>query len=194
LQFESEETVSGNISRRDVLKSAAIGVAAMGMPPKLLSLEANDQDRAILEFIQPPDDARPWVYWYFMDGHLTREGMAADLEAMKKAGLGGGIFLEAGIGIEPGPVEFMSEPWQELVGLAFSHADRLGLQLALAAGPGWCGTGGPWVSPDQSMQHLVASKTVVQGPAEFSARLPQPPPHTPFFGEDTLSPDLLKTF
>ena len=55
----------------------------------------------------------------------------------------------------------MSEPWQELVGLAFSHADRLGLQLALAAGPGWCGTGGPWVSPDQSMQHLVASKTVV---------------------------------
>jgi len=72
LQFESEETVSGNISRRDVLKSAAIGVAAMGMPPKLLSLEANDQDRAILEFIQPPDDARPWVYWYFMDGHLTR--------------------------------------------------------------------------------------------------------------------------
>jgi hypothetical protein len=188
-----------SISRRDILKSAAIGVAAMSLQQKLLGevLESDNSgphDRALLEFVAPPDEARPWVYWYFMDGHLTREGMAADLEAMKKAGLGGGIFIEAGIGIEPGPVEFMSEPWQELLGLAFSQADHLGLQLSLVAGPGWCGAGGPWVTPDQSMQHLVSSRTVVHGPAALDIRLPQPPPRTPFFGEDTLSPDLLKVF
>jgi len=147
-----------------------------------------------MDFVQPPEYARPWVYWYFMDGHLTREGMKADLQAMKRAGLGGAIFLEVGIGIEPGPVEFMSEPWQSLLGHAFSEADRLGLQMALAAGPGWCGAGGPWIKPDQSMQHLVASKTVVQGPVAFDDRLPQPPPRTPFFGEATLSPDLLKAW
>ena len=40
-------------------------------------------------FKTPPDSARPWVYWYFMDGNTTREGMKADLDAMKKAGIGG---------------------------------------------------------------------------------------------------------
>jgi len=186
--------VNGNVSRRDVLKSVALGVAAVSFPKKMVSLESGNWDRAFADFVEPPDDARPWVYWYFMDGNLTREGMEADLAAMKRAGIGGGIYLEAGIGIPQGPVEFMSEPWQALLGHAFSEADRLGLQIALAAGPGWCGTGGPWVKPDQSMQHLVFSKTQTQGPAAFTARLPQPVPRAPFFGEDTLSPELLKTF
>ena len=43
-------------------------------------------DRA---FVTPPPSARPWVYWYFMDGNLSQEGMTADLEAMKKAGTSG---------------------------------------------------------------------------------------------------------
>ena len=144
------------------------------------------------EFVTPPDSARPWVYWFFMDGNLTREGITADLEAMKKAGIGGAIYMEVGIGIERGPIEFMSGPWQELIGHAFSEADRLGLRIAMAAGPGWCGTGGPWVKPEQSMQHLVASETEVSGPAKFDAVLPRPKPRTPFFGENTLTPELHK--
>lgn len=146
------------------------------------------------EFSNPPDSARPWVYWFFMDGNLTREGITADLEAMKKAGIGGALYMEVGVGIERGPVEFMSEQWQALIGHAFSEADRLGLQMAMAAGPGWCGTGGPWVKPEQSMQHLVASETTASGPATFDAVLPRPRPRTPFFGEGTLTPDLRKTW
>ena len=176
------------------MKSTALGVASVGIPRKLLGIQPSNANSMMDDFIRPPDDARPWVYWYFMDGNLTREGMEADLAAMKRAGIGGAIYLEVGIGIPQGPIEFMSEPWQQLLGHAFSEADRLGLQIALAAGPGWCGAGGPWVKPDQSMQHLVFSKTQVQGPAAFRARLPQPPPRTPFFGEDTLSPELLKIF
>ena len=186
--------MSGKVSRREVLKSTALGVASVGLPRGLLGMNSANANSLIEDFVQPPEDARPWVYWYFMDGNLTREGMEADLAAMKRAGIGGAIYLEVGIGIPPGPIEFMSEPWQQLLGHAFSEADRLGLQMALAAGPGWCGTGGPWVKPDQSMQHLVFSKTQMQGPAAFHARLSQPPPRTPFFGEDTLSPDLLKVF
>jgi len=184
--------MSCKISRRAALKSAALGVAAISLPHVFLSAESVPAGSMAADFAQPPDKARPWVYWYFMDGHLTREGMDADLQAMKKAGLGGAIYLEVGIGIEPGPVKFMSEEWQDLLGQAFSEADRLGLQMALAAGPGWCGAGGPWVRPEQSMQHLVASRTQVQGPSTFNARLPQPQPRTPFFGVDTLSPDLLR--
>ena len=144
------------------------------------------------EFVHPPDAARPWVYWFFMDGNLTREGITADLESMKQAGIGGAIYMEVGVGIERGPVEFMSEQWQGLVGHAFAEASRLGLQLAMAAGPGWCGTGGPWVKPEYSMQHLVASQTPFTGPGRFDALLPRPQPRIPFFGEGTLTPKLHK--
>ena len=119
---------------------------------------------AASDFLNPPDSARPWVYWMFMDGNISREGMTADLESMKRVGIGGVIFMEVNIGMPRGPVEFMSPKWQELFAYAVHEADRLGLQFAVATGPGWCGTGGPWVKPEQSMQHLVASETTVHGP------------------------------
>lgn len=144
------------------------------------------------EFARPPATARPWVYWYFMDGNLSREGMTADLAAMKKAGIGGAIFLEVDIGIPRGPVKFMSPEWQELLVAALHEADRIGIQIALGTGPGWCGTGGPWLKPEQTMQHLVASETNVTGPMNFAGPLPRPRPRTPYFGEYTLNPELKK--
>ncbi len=144
------------------------------------------------QFVAPPASTRPWVYWYFMDGNLDRAGMTADLEAMKRAGIGGAIFLEVNIGVPRGPVDFMSPQWLDLVASAVHEADRLNLQIALGAGPGWCGTGGPWIKPEFAMQHLVASATNVAGPALFSAALPKPHPRQPFFGEGTLTPELKK--
>jgi hypothetical protein len=151
-----------------------------------------DETPLAKDFATPPDSARPWVYWFIMDGNLTREGITADLEAMQRAGIGGAIILEVDIGIPRGPVEFMSAPWRELLKHALCEADRLGLAIALGAGPGWCGTGGPWVKAEQSMQHLVASETAVAGPAKFDAVLPRPRPRTPFFGEATLTPELAR--
>ncbi len=155
-------------------------------------LRAEITDPMAAEFASPPESARPWVYWMFMDGNLTREGITADLEAMKQAGIGGAIYMEVGVGIKRGPVKFMGPEWQELLGHAFSEADRLGIALTMAAGPGWCGTGGPWVKPEQSMQHLVASETTATGPEKFDAVLPKPKPRVPFFGESTLTPELHK--
>ncbi len=178
-------------------KDAVINLSRMVMLVLLLSVcsfthpahAATDLEK---DFVSPPDSARPWVYWYFMDGNLSKEGMTADLEAMKKAGIGGAIFLEVDVGIPRGPVQFMSAPWQDALKHAVTEANRLGLQLALAAGPGWCGTGGPWVKPEQSMQHLVASETVANGPSHFDAILPKPKPRDPYFGKGTLTPELLK--
>jgi hypothetical protein len=144
------------------------------------------------QFVAPPDSAKPWVYWYFMDGNLDRAGMTADLEAMKQAGIGGAIFLEVNIGVPRGSVDFMSPQWMDLVAEAVHEADRLNIQIALGTGPGWCGTGGPWIKPESAMQHLVASATNVVGPALFSGELSQPRPREPFFGEGTLTPTLKK--
>ncbi len=134
------------------------------------------------DFREPPASARPWVYWFFMDGNLSREGITADLEAMSQAGIGGVILMEVDVGVPKGPVRFMSEPWRALFKHAVIEAERLGLQMTLNAGPGWTGSGGPWVKVEQSMQHLVASETKVTGGQRFQGALPQPQPRPPFFG------------
>ena len=130
-------------------------------------------------FANPPDTARPWVYWFFMDGNLSREGMTADLEAMKAAGIGGVIIMEVAVGVPRGPVDFISDEWCALFKHAVEEAERLGLEITLNAGPGWTGSGGPWVKAEQSMQHLVASAMDVDGPASFDAVLPVPEPRKP---------------
>ena len=137
-------------------------------------------------FRRPPDEARPWVYWMWMDGNLTRDGITADLEAMRAAGLGGVVICEVNVGVPRGPVEFMSPEWRALFKHVVKEAERLGLEVTLNAGPGWTGSGGPWVEPEDSMQHLVASATEISGPASFDAVLPRPERRPAFFGEGGL--------
>ena len=120
------------------------------------------------EFQCPPDAARPGVYWYFMDGNFNGPEMLKDLDSMKEHGLGNALFLEVDAGVPRGPVKFMSEEWQNLVTGAMRHAERLGIDITLGAGPGWCGSGGPWVKPEQSMQHLVFSTVDTKGPAKVT--------------------------
>ena len=141
-------------------------------------------------FLNPPDSARPGVYWYFMDGNLDREAMTKDLESMKKAGIGYALFLEVNVGVPRGKVDFLSNEWQELYKHAVREAERLGIRIILGSGPGWAGSGGPWVTPAQSMMHLVASDTLISGPVFYNGILPLPEPKKPFFGERSLTQNL----
>lgn len=147
-------------------------------------------DSLKLGFINPPDSSRPGVYWYFMDGNIERKAITADLESMKEAGIGYVVFLEVNVGVPRGKVDFLSDEWQELFKHAVREAERLGIRIILGSGPGWAGSGGPWVTPSQSMMHLVASDTLVKGPGIFNGKLPAPEPKRPFFGENTLTKDL----
>lgn len=139
-----------------------------------LTAAAAPADSLEKDFVVPPDAARPGVYWYFMDGNLNGPEMLKDLESMKDAGLGNALFLEVDAGVPRGPVKFMSDEWQNLFANAVHHAERLGIDITLGAGPGWCGSGGPWVKPEQSMQHLVFSAVDTTGPAKFDGVLPMP--------------------
>jgi len=143
-------------------------------------------------FVNPPDSAKPGVYWYFMDGNLSKKGMTKDLESMKRARIGNLIFLEVNVGIPRGPVDFLSDEWQDLFQHAVRECERLNIVMTLGIGPGWTGSGGPWVKPEQSMQHLVSSSVKVSGNQKIKLQLPLPAPRKPFFGEGSLSPDLRK--
>lgn len=158
----------------------------------LVSCEQKNTDELKANFLNPPDSARPGVYWYFMDGNLSREGITADLESMKKAGIGNVLFLEVNVGVPRGKVDFLSDEWLEIIKHAVSECERLGIEFTLGSGPGWAGSGGPWVKPEQSMRHLVASSTKVNGPAEFNGKLEKPNPKRPYFGEGALTDSLKK--
>jgi len=128
----------------------------------------------------------------WMDGNVSREGITADLEAMQRVGIGGVIIMEVDVGIPKGPVKFMSTGWRQLFKHVVSEAERLELRITLNAGPGWTGSGGPWVKPEQSMQHIVANAIEFSAPTNFNALLPRPAPRKPYFGTNGLPADLLK--
>ena len=128
------------------------------------------------QFLNPPPSARPWVYWFWNNGNVTKAGITADLEAMKRAGIGGVIIMDVveRFAPPPGPADFMNPEWQELFRFAVAEAHRLGLEINMTNGPGWCGSSGPWITPEFSMQRLVTTNLTVVGPASFSKVLPQP--------------------
>jgi hypothetical protein len=152
--------------------------------------EGQSSDPIKQGFLNPPDSARPGVYWYFMDGNTTKEAMTGDLESMKAMGIGYVVFLEVNVGVPRGKIDFLSDEWQDLYVHAVRESERLGIQIVLGSGPGWAGSGGPWVKPEQSMMHLVSSSTEVQGPTNYNAQLPKPEPKKPFFGAGSLTPEL----
>jgi hypothetical protein len=128
------------------------------------------------QFAKPPADARPWVYWFWNNGNVTKAGITADLEAMQRAGVGGVIIMDVveRFAPPPGTADFMNPEWQELFRFAVAEAHRLGLEINMTNGPGWCGSSGPWITPEFSMQMLVATNLTLAGPAHFTGVLPAP--------------------
>jgi hypothetical protein len=125
-------------------------------------------------FAAPPQSARPWVYWFWLDGNITREGITADLEAMRRVGIGGVLIMEVDQGAPKGPARFASPQWRELFKFMVAEANRLGLEVNMNNDAGWCGSGGPWITPALAMQKLVWTTTQVEGPRRIEQVLPEP--------------------
>ncbi|MFC7667734.1 glycosyl hydrolase [Hymenobacter humi] len=130
-------------------------------------------------FQNPPESAKPWVFWYWMNAAVTAEGITADLEAMKEAGIGGAYLMpikgvENPPAISPPAVQ-LSPQWWKMVRHSMQEADRLGLKLAMHFSDGFALGGGPWITPELSMQHVVSAQTQVTGGKQLRLTLPQPP-------------------
>ena len=135
---------------------------------ELLAAELDDAFRS------PPESAKARTWWHWMSGCVSREGITADLESMKEAGLGGAYIFHVGQLTIDSPVKFQSDEWWSLMRFAASEADRMGLELGFHNCPGWSSSGGPWITVDKSMQMVVWSEKALTGPNEFNDVLPQP--------------------
>lgn len=125
------------------------------------------------QFRNPPEEARPWTWWHWCDGYITRQGITCDLEAMKSNGVGGAVIFNVSL-LTPGPVKVFGPEWYGLLKFAALEADRIGVKLSIHNCAGWETAGGPWVTPKLSMQQLSWSQLVVCGPGKSELFLPTP--------------------
>lgn len=125
-------------------------------------------------FLHPPESAKPWTWWHWVDGNVTKQGITYDLENMKRAGLGAALIFNVKLGLPDGSARFMNEEWLGLLDHAASECERLGLKLGIHNCDGWSQSGGPWITPELSMKKLVWSEVNVKGAGQFSASLPRP--------------------
>lgn len=144
----------------------------------MLSLSVSAQPTLERAFANPPFEAQPWCFWYWMFGAVTEEGIKADLEAMKNVGLAG-TYLMPIKSPEMGPqyggkAPQLSPEWWRLVGRSMEIADSLGLKLGMHICDGFALAGGPWITPKESMQKVVTADTIVRGGKIIALRLPQP--------------------
>ncbi|MBS1565011.1 MAG: discoidin domain-containing protein [Bacteroidetes bacterium] len=129
-------------------------------------------------FLHPPASAKPWVFWYWMQAAVSKEGITADLEAMKEAGIGGAYLMPIKDTANPPlmqpPVRQLSPLWWEMVRFAMQEAKRLGLELSLHISDGFALAGGPWIRPEESMQKITWSQVEVEGGKLYDEPLPLP--------------------
>ncbi|HUB78813.1 MAG TPA: glycosyl hydrolase [Bryobacteraceae bacterium] len=141
-------------------------------------VSAQNVDPLARGFLDPPESARPRVWWHWMNGNISKEGIKLDLEWMKRVGIGGFQNFDASLNT-PQVVDhrlvYMTPEWKDAFRYAATLADQLGLEMAIAGSPGWSETGGPWVKPGQAMKKLVWSETRVEGGKPFAGSLAQPP-------------------
>lgn len=129
-------------------------------------------------FLHPNEAAKPWVFWYWMQAAVTREGVTADLQAMKQAGIGGAYLMPIKGAANPPyltpPVEQLTPEWWAMVKFTMQEADRIGVKLAMHDCDGFALAGGPWITPELSMQKVVWSKVKVAGGKVYGDTLPTP--------------------
>ncbi len=126
-------------------------------------------------FTTPPDSIQTSVYWYWISGNISKEGVIKDLHAMKKAGINRAFIGNIGLDDVPaGTVKLFSEEWWEILHAALKTATELNIDIGIFNSPGWSQSGGPWIEPEEAMRYLASSELRVKGPQKFSAKPEKP--------------------
>lgn len=108
------------------------------------------------------DEAKPWTFWNWKYGSVSRPGIHADLTGMKNVGMGG-IWLmpvrEAGecLEFQDGVAQLSPEFWK-MMDYSFLLADSLDFDMGIHVLPG-----NPLVLPAESMQKVVWTDTIMRG-------------------------------
>ncbi len=160
--------------------------ASKNANPNAVSI--NDKNSSVTienDFVHPPSQARPLVYWFWMGSNFSKSGITKDLEAMKEMGIGGGIIVNLSSAVEESHVPTSNNPWPtqtyrspaywDAMKHAAAEAKRLGLEIGLHNTVGYSATGGPWVDEAKGMKKLVWRKAIIASD-DIATTIAQPNP------------------
>jgi hypothetical protein len=142
------------------------------------SADVYAQNQQLQDFQTPPSTAKPRVWWHWMNGNITKEGIQKDLEWMSRVGIGGFQNFDANLFtpvVVPKKLVFMTPDWKDAFKFMTQTADQKGLEMAIAGSPGWSVTGGPWVKPEDGMKKYVFTEALVTGGKKQIIQLPKLP-------------------
>lgn len=126
-------------------------------------------------FVHIPNSVQTSVYWYWISGNISKDGVIRDLESMKKVGINRAFIGNIGLSDVPyGKVKLFSAEWWDIMHAALKTATRLNIEIGIFNSPGWSQSGGPWVKPGQAMRYLASSQKVITGPQTINQKLAQP--------------------
>lgn len=138
------------------------------------SYAQDNKDALMKGFIAPPNSAKPRVWWHWMNGNISKDGIQKDLDWMQSVGIGGFQNFDADLFtpvVVPKKVMFMDAVWKDAFKFTTELADKKGLEMAIAGSPGWSVTGGPWVEPKDGMKKYVWTEALVAGGKKQTIKL-----------------------
>lgn len=153
------------------LLAAAALTAAMAITGACTSTEELARD-----FATPPETVQTGIYWYWISGNISEEGVVRDLHAMKRAGINRafiGNIGQDGLYTERN-VLMMSDEWWKILHTALKTASELDIEIGIFNSPGWSQSGGPWVKPDEAMRYLASAQIEVEGPRHIETTIAAP--------------------
>jgi hypothetical protein len=129
--------------KKTIIIVVAIFLIAFFVPFISVGYTAENETLTASEFVNVPDDAKPWVYYWWLKGNVTKEQITRDLEEMQQKGIGG-ILLFDSRGYHddfdsknhvPVPLkikyEFMSPEWREMVRHTINEAARCNIKVSI---------------------------------------------------------------
>ncbi len=135
-----------------------------------------DTSALVKTFLAPPKAARPQVWWHWMDGNVSKDGIRKDIEWMKRNGIGGFHQFDAGGVNMPRAAKvklpYLSDGWKDAFRFALDLADSLDMDVTIASAPGWSSTGGKWVKPEDAIKKLEWRSIDTRG-GKISVQMPE---------------------
>lgn len=134
-------------------------------------------------FVNPPKESRPLVWWHWIDGNISKDGIKADLEWMHRSGIAGFQQFDAGGAmmqmVQPVQerVMYLQDDWKDAFSYAIHLADSLDMEVGIASAPGWSSTGGPWVMPEDAMKKLTWRTMEITGGGKKAQKIVLPEPY-----------------
>ncbi len=158
-----------------IVSAITISIAACSLSPA----KGLDESQLATTFRSPPRDSFPETWFHLIGGNVDKGALTKDLAAVHQAGISGiQLFHGKGRpwpGVEP-QIQTLSPTWDSLISHVADETERLGLRFTMQNCPGWAMSGGPWITPDKAMRHLISSRHSIIGGRHISIDLKVPQP------------------